>query len=563
VFRLVAQLVLLVVWVITLPFALLRRYWPIRRGTYVTLEIDGAIADFARPRRFFEVGPPRTTSLFALGKIVDAVLADDRIAGLVLTVKQMRGGMAKATALRAALVRLREAKRDVVVHLPLGGSTKTIYVASAAQRLFLGPQSRVDALGFLSSTAYLKRTLDRAGVAPEVYAQGEYKSAGEQLARDSMSDANREQVTALLDGMHGALVDAIAKGRGVERDAAIAMIDGSPYQGARAVDAKIADGTAYEDELAERLGRPRLVPAASHLASRRALRMRSVLRLPAIGVIPIHGVIAGASPFPLGKMATDERAIAAIRAARASRRILGVVLHVDSPGGSALASDRIHHELVQLAAEKPLVACFSDVAASGGYYVAAAAHAIVAQPTTITGSIGVVATRLVIDPLLARLGVVTEIVQRGAHAHLNGGRAFGEDERRIIDRELADFYQSFVAIVAAGRKRAPEEIDAVARGRVWTGADAHARGLVDRLGGFDAALDEVRARIGRGAARLEPTIVQGPRNGIPPLDPPRRALVEAAADLIADVGFDARALAFAATREPFLAICLDALSIRS
>lgn len=578
--RLVAQLFVALAWVAFLPLSLLRRFWPLRAGTYVMVEIDGRVVDFGEARRLFDFGRPRATSTFALRKLVDEVAADDRVAGLLVVIKSMRGGMATATALRGVLADARAKRRDVVVHLPVGGGTKEYYVASAASRVLLGPQAHLSCVGFVSSSMYVKRALDRAGVTPEVYAQGEFKSAGETLVRDGMSDANREQVGAVLDGMHGALVGAIAEGRGVDRERASALVDDAPYHAARAVEAKLVDGVAYEDEVPARIGAPDashdahakgapIVFAGPYLASRRALAMRSVLRRPIIGVLSIRGVIAGGTPLPFGPMATDERIIATIRAARASRRVVGVVLRVDSPGGSALASDRIHHELVQLAAEKPLVACFGDVAASGGYYVAAAAHAIVAQPTTITGSIGVVATRIVLEPLLSRLGVVAQVVQRGARAHhLAPTQPFGEEDRAVIDRELAAFYTTFVGIVAAGRKRSQDEIDAVARGRVWTGADAHARGLVDVLGGFDAALDAVRARIGRGAARLEPAALRSPRSPLPPLDLPAKRAAElacAASTLLARApllagAIDLRALAMA--NEPVLAYCREAITIR-
>jgi protease-4 len=222
-------------------------------------------------------------------------------------------------------------------------------------------------------------------------------------------------------------------------------------------------------------------------------------------------------------MAVDERIISAIRIARVSRAVRGVVLHVDSPGGGALASDRIHHELVQLAAEKPLVACMGNVAASGGYYVAAPAHAIVAQPTTITGSIGVIAARVVLDPLLARLGIATEVLQRGAHARLlDPFLPLGDEDRAALDRELEHIYQAFLSVVAAGRHRSVGEIEPLAQGRVWTGADAHTHGLVDHLGGFEDALEVVRGRIGRGAGKLRVVVVRPPRKPFPLLDPPER-----------------------------------------
>jgi protease-4 len=260
-------------------------------------------------------------------------------------------------------------------------------------------------------------------------------------------------------------------------------------------------------------------------------------------------------------MAVDERVISAIRIARVNPRVRGVVLHVDSPGGGALASDRIHHELVQLAAEKPLIASMGNVAASGGYYVAAAAHAIVAQPTTLTGSIGVIAARVVVEPLLARLGVATEVLQRGAHARLlDPLLALGDDDRAALDRELEHIYRAFLGVVATGRRRPVEEIEPLAQGRVWTGVDAHAHGLVDRLGGFEDALEMMRERLGRGAAKLRVVVLRPPRKPFPVLDPPERraarVLAEGLAQLGETLGVDATVLAFRGERVLALAASL-------
>jgi protease-4 len=186
-----------------------------------------------------------------------------------------------------------------------------------------------------------------------------------------------------------------------------------------------------------------------------------------------------------------------------------VVLLIDSPGGSVLASDRIHHEVVRLAEKKPVVACFGNVAASGGYYIAAGANAIVAQPTSITGSIGVVAAHLVLSPLFAKLGIVTELVKRGARADmLSTSRPLDDAERHALRQEIDGYYRDFVDVVARGRKRPAEEIEKLARGRVYSGLEAQRVGLVDRLGGLDVAIELVQEQagehLGRGARMIKP-----------------------------------------------------------
>ncbi len=553
------RLILALLRVLVLPLASLRRARGVPRGVLVGIEIDGAVADIVAEPRFWEVWRARshTTSLHALGKLVDMVIVDGRVRGLVVTLKSFRGGMAKATSLRALLLRAREAGREVIVHLPLGGDTKELYVATAATRIYVGPQATLSPVGFASATRYLRRALDKVGVEPEIFARGKYKSAGEQLTRDAMSEGQREQVGALLDVYYNELTAAIATGRNVSPERARAIIDAAPYRAKDAVAAGLVDGAAYEDELLALLAaagvKPRVVAAGRYRKLVLGTKLRAVRRPPVIGVVQVHGAIAS-EPAPFGRvMAIDERVIAAVRQARRDPRVRGVILHVDSPGGGALASDRIHHELVQLAAEKPLVCCMSDVAASGGYYVAAAAHAIVAQPTTVTGSIGVVAARVVIGPLLARLGVSTETLKRGARADmLQPTRHFDDEERAAFQHELEGMYQAFVGIVAEGRKRPVGEIEPLAQGRVWSGADALKQGLVDELGGFDVALSRVRALVGgKPRTPLEPALLRGASKAGPPLDPPHRAaaqLVEGLAAIAGELGVDGAPFAFSRDR---------------
>jgi protease-4 len=517
---------------LVLPLALFRRRRVLRAGGFVHVTLEGRVHDIAPEPRFWERWRPRPTSLVELARLVDAVVNDPRARGMLVTLRSLEGGMASATSLRGVLGRVTAAKKDLVVHLPLGGDTKEMYVASAATLLYAGPQVTLAPLGFASAVQYVKRALERAGVEPEVYARGRFKSAGEQLVRDAMSDPQREQVGALLDTFYDEVVDAIARGRNMTPEQARAAIDAAPYLGAEAEKAGLIDGVAYEDEIPGLLGkdgkRPKIVSAQRYDTVMRAPNLKPLRAPGVVAVVRVHGPIASQSRmFQAG--ATDERVISAVRFARTNRRIAAVVLHVDSPGGGALASDRIHHEIEQLAAEKPLVAYFANVAASGGYYVAAAAHTIVAQPTTITGSIGVVAARFVVEPLLAKLGISTEVLKRGAHADmLQPTRHLSAEEASTFQRELEGMYRAFVGVVARGRKQSVEAIERVAEGRVWSGVDAAREGLVDVLGGFDVACARARelaeAKIGGARAKkLEARIVRGGRDAGPPLDPPAKA----------------------------------------
>lgn len=513
------------------PLRALRRGKLVTEGTFLTLEIDGAVVDVVARPRFWEVRAQKATSLHDVRELVDHAIADPRVRGLLITIKSLAAGMATSMSLRHLLLHARAAGKEVVVHLPLGGGTKEVIVASAGSKVLLGPAAQLSPLGFASRTRYFKHAFEKAGVVPEVYAVGEYKSAGESLVRDSMSDAQREQVGKLLDRFDAALLDAIAEGRSVSRERARSIVDGGPYFGEAAIEVGLADAVAYDDEIPSLLGLAKskgpglategMMTAAAYLVARRRPILRRLTRAPVIAVIPVHGMIAHASS-QFANFATDDKLARMVRIARLDKRVKGVILHVDSPGGSALASDRMHHEIVQLAREKPVVACMANVAASGGYYVAAPAHKIVCEAVTVTGSIGVVGTRLTLEPLMHKLGITTETIQRGARAGLLSGAApLSEDERTALMRDLEAVYRTFVRVVAQGRKMKVDEVEPLARGRVYTGEDAKAAGLVDVLGGFDVALREVRAMLPASIRdSVEPHVIRAPRNAVPLMRPP-------------------------------------------
>ncbi len=494
------------------PLRALRARRAIRWGSFVTLVIDGPVVSVSEALPWWRRrGAARATSLEAVGELVKLVARDPKVRGLVVEVRSLRAGPATATSLRAILARLREADKPLVVYLPMGAGTREMLVASAANRILVGPESSILPLGVAVETRYFRRTLDKIGVLPEIFARGEFKTAGESLARDSMSDEQRKQLGAILDVFEDELLSGLAKGRQRSREEVRVLVDSGPYRASDAVARGLVDAKAYDDELPRLVATDstepaRLVPAGTYLSLRR--RPKQPKR---VGIVHVRGPIVSRAPVGMGRVAVDERVIAALRRARESRAVQGVVVLVDSPGGSVLASDRIHHELTRLAEKKPVVACMGNVAASGGYYIAVAAHTIVAQPTTITGSIGVVAAHLVLSPLLEKLGIVTELVKRGARADMmSASRPLDPDEREAMTLEIDGFYRDFVDIVARGRKRLPDEIEPLARGRVYSGFEAQKLGLVDRLGGLDDALDWLGKELG---ATERPTagVIRPPR----------------------------------------------------
>jgi protease-4 len=506
---------------LTAPFRAVRAQRLIRKGSVVVLKLDGPLVEMTDRRPFWRRISARATSLARVRELIALITQDVKVRGLLVEIRSLQSGAATATSLRQTLLGLKASGKSLFAYLPMGAGSREMLIASAADKIVIGPASSITPLGVAVETRYFRRVLDRIGVLPEIFARGEFKTAGESLARDSMSAEQREQLGAILDVFDAELVSALGEGRRRSPEEVRALVDDGPYRAPEAVARGLTDAVGYDDDLPKLVApegseTARLVPASNYLGVR-----KSAPRPRGIGVIRVQGPIVSRAPLAIGRMADSEQLIGALRVARQSKAVRGVVLLIDSPGGSVLASDRIYHEVVRLAEKKPVVAYFVNVAASGGYYVAAGAHAIVAQPTTVTGSIGVVATHLVLGPLLGKLGIVTELVKRGARADmLSPSRPLDDGERAAMIRDIDGYYQEFVEIVARGRGRPPGEIEKLARGRVYSGAEAHRLGLVDHLGGFDTALDVVRERLGE-PRQLEAALIKPPRATPTPPELPR------------------------------------------
>lgn len=537
------------------PLVWLRRSRAAQRDGWVHLELEGALVEFSQPtsklERALSVGGESAVSLHGIRSLIDEIVDDPRVAGLAVSLQRLELSAATRTGLRAELKRVRTAGKRLVVHLPRGGATGELLIASVADRISLGVRTSLGPLGFKMGGTYVRGALDRLGVVPEVLAQGAYKTAGEPLMRETMSDPQREQLGRILDELERELIDGLAEGRKVEIEVAKGWVNRGLIDADDAVSLGLVDELINDDQLPARLDamrgsgekhaaatpstvtpvvpgdastshhaddksadEARVTPATSYLKRRRTKLWKPLRPAKVIAVIEIHGAIVEKGMPSLGASASDTTLVKLIDAAREHPRIAGVILHVDSPGGGVLASEKIYRAVARLADKKPAVACFAGVAASGGYYVSAPCHAIVAQPTTITGSIGVVAFRAAVGPLLGRLGVASEVLTRGQHADLMTlSRELREDERSLLETHLANAYREFVGLVARGRKRSVEEILAVAGGRVWTGRDALDRGLVDALGGLDEALSQVRKRV-TTTRKLEPVLLSPPRSAM-------------------------------------------------
>lgn len=530
--RLFFALLYNLVALVLLPLSLLRRRLAVRSKSWLSLELSAPFHEFGR-RRFWKSRP----DLQSLRQALKTSEKDPRVEGLTLSLKSFAQGTASAAVLHDVLRRYRAGGKKVVVYLPDGGTTREYLIASAADTVLLGRHAPLSALGFSIHTPYLKRGLDRLGVAPEVFARGEYKTAGEPLTRGSMSEAQREQLDAVLDEAFQRTVEAIAEGRRQSRRKVEHWMDDGPWAPRRALAEGLVDELAHEDEVESVLARAgefsRVVPVRRYLRHTKR-RWVPLTRPGYLAVVNVHGVIVGEGPAS-GRVADEASFIKSVTKVREDPRALGLLLHIDSRGGSALASARMFHEVKRCASDKPVVAYFNDVAASGGYMIGVGAHEIVAQPLTLTGSIGVVAARIVLAPLFERLGIDWTTLKRGARADmLSPLHAMDDGAKAAFTAELEEFYASFVEAVAEGRKKTVDAVEALARGRVWTGRAAVVNGLVDAEGDFDGALARLRERIGPRASGARARLVSV---SVPPKLPP---LVSSAAEvanvLLADYG---------------------------
>lgn len=445
--------------------------------------------------------------------------SDPRVSALVIEPAVAGALWGKLQEVRDAIVEFRTSGKPVTAYLQFGGE-QDYYLATAADRIVLMPTSPLDVNGLATYDVFFRGTLDWVGAYPDLLHIGEYKTAANTFTETGYTPAHRAMAESLTEDTFEQLVLAIAEGRGRSATEVRALIDRGPFLAEDALASGLVDALAYEDEIGEE-DLSSWVDAETYGVDDGA-RLTFGADLPRVAVIYVVGTIAsGHSQEGIGgSNAGSDTIIEAIRQVAADDTIDGVVLRIDSPGGSAVASDAIWRALTRLGADKPLVASMSDLAASGGYYVAIAAPTIVAQPATLTGSIGIVAGKFVMGGALEKLGTGIESVSRGRFAELNSpARPYSPEEQQKVAEHMRAFYDQFVSKVASARGRTPAQIDAVAQGRVWTGRQALDVGLVDQLGGLSAAIEVVRGKAGIDPA-AEVEIVVYPR---------RRSVLEAVA----------------------------------
>lgn len=512
--------------------------WGRRLGANISHGVRRGIAARALPRGHLvwvvvrihasmREGPPPIVArepmlgLLEALEVLESAADDPRVGGVLLRIVGAPTGWSKVHSLRRAVIRVREAGKPVAVYAETLDAAGFL-LASAATTIWLPEAGNLFLVGLRAESYFFRGLLDNLGVRPDVVRAGDYKSAAERFTRDRMSPEAREQLEALVDDLFSELVDGIAAGRGLDAARVRALIDRGPFHARAAAEAGLIDECLYPDEIEDKLallGEEADEPVARSVSLPAALQAKQQQKVRLVDAVAYRNIRLTARAFiPMGvslpriayvvasgtiRRGTDGRGISSGSMSKLLERlrerddVRGVVLRIDSPGGDAIASDLLWRAVSRVAEIKPVVASMGDVAASGGYFLAAAAHRVFAEAGTMTGSIGVIGGKVNLEGVYARLGVSKDAVERGARAGLlSDDRDFTPDERAAIRDEISSMYDIFIDRVVSGRGLSRESVDRVARGRVWSGSAARSLGLVDAIGGPLDALRSVCTRAG-------------------------------------------------------------------
>ena len=477
--------------------------------TWARIELKGPLPEGPQMPGLFST---LSDSLTDLTGRLDKAAKDDAIEGVVLRIGSPQIGWGKLHELREAIGRVRKAGKTVYAITEMA-TTKDYLLATACTEIVMPESGVLMVTGMRAEVTFYRNLLDMLGVKPDMLRVGEYKSAGEPYMRTSMSPQLREETEALLDDYYRQMVEMIASARGLTAEQVQAAIDSGPHTAVAAKELKLIDRVAYADELTglirgnreglkvtfdSKYGKKKLDTDFSGLTG--MIRMMNLMmgveprtrasKTPKIAVIYASGIImsGSSSTSPLGTQVMGDRTIVkAIEQAAGDDSVKAIVLRVDSPGGSALASDLMWRALQKCG--KPVVASMGDVAASGGYYISMGAATIFAEPGTITGSIGVVGGKFGMQGLFQKVGITTDVVSRGKNSGvLSLLQGFTDSERKAMQAMLDAIYRQFTEKAAKGRKMEYDTLEKLARGRVYTGAQAKEVGLVDQLGTLDDAV---------------------------------------------------------------------------
>jgi protease-4 len=441
------------------------------------------------------------------------------VKALILEPRGLDAGWAKLEELRAEILAFKASGKPVYAYLRNAG-TREYYLATAADKIYMAPEDELDVKGLRAELLYLKGTLDKLGVNMEFEHVGKYKDAPDTYTRTSPSPETLETTNQILDQYYGNLVQVIADGRKLPPGAVRGVIDQGPFIGKSALDGGLVDGLIFEDEMLAQLNVQlktdlKKIGANSYSKSAGA----DPTGRPRIAYVTGDGEITRGDPGEdgTGNGITAFGMVKQLRQVENDSSIKGVIVRVDSPGGDGIASDDILHEMQSLSKKKPVLISMSDLAASGGYFIAMTGDPVLAYSNTLTGSIGVFFGKVDLRGLYDKIGLKKELLTRGRFAAIDSEyKPLTPEEREKVQKEIQVFYRGFVERVAAGRKRPYDQVEPLAQGRVWLGSQAKMNGLVDEIGGLDRAVEMIKQRTNIAASEQVSLVTY----------PPRRSLLE-------------------------------------
>jgi len=463
-------------------------------NTVLTVDLTDALPDAPANRGISRLLFPAGLSLADTLGAIERAGDDPRIRGLAARIGDSTMAVAQVQELRDAIAAFRAKGKRAVAYADtfgeLGSGTSSYYLAASFDEIWLQPGGMVGLVGVRAEMPYLRGTLDALGIVPDFQRREEYKDAANILTETAMTEPEREELQALVDSIFGQIVDGIAADRKIDKDALKALVDRAPLVTGDALKAHLVDHLGDREDAIASFGGGAVPLSASRYLDGAGAPHRSG---PTIALIYATGLMArggGGNPLAGGRVLGADTVTHAFHLAQTDPAVRAILFRIDSPGGSAVAAETIWTAIRRARhAGKPVIVSMGDVAGSGGYYIAAPADKIVAEPATLTGSIGVIAGKLAFGGLLQKFGANFGSVQAGANAGIfSMTQDFSPAERERLDAALDDIYAGFKKRVAAGRDLGADAVEAVAKGRVWSGEDAKANGLVDALGGFETAL---------------------------------------------------------------------------
>lgn len=478
----------------------------VESGTVVELTLSGTIMEERDASLYGRLFQGDVTLTREITETLRKAARDDQVAGVMAVIKPFHAGSATVEEIRDAVLRFRDSGKWTVAYMDGAGELThgsfTYWLASSFEHLTMSPAGDVNLVGVMVTVPFLRGVLDNLKIYPDMHHIGPYKSAKNIYTEKGFTDAHRESTESVVSDIFQGIVEGISRSRGMTVEEVEALVDRGPFLGQEALDAGLVDKLGYFDEFMEDV-KERVEGRLVTLSAGEYRDRRSGFAVGSHKIALIHGtgtLVRGSSAYDpaVGFLMGSETVTGAIREAREDPTVKGIILRIDSPGGSALASDVIWREVDLARQEKPVVASFGDLAASGGYYVSCSADRIIAHPSSLTGSIGVVYGKMVTGGLYNWMGMTFEEVQRGRNAHLWSElhRWTPEERAGFTDKFIQAMYDRFVARVSDGRGMTREEVDEVGQGRVWSGRRAVKLGLVDELGGWNAAIEAVKELAG-------------------------------------------------------------------